>query len=133
MIRTRLAAVALVGLLGGGLAAAPVPKGAGKTPAERLLGRWEMVKSRGETPENRHVIVFGKDGELTLEVQLAPNAAPLRYAGRFTATKAAIDYELAVEGGRKAEKLDVKKLTDDELVTTDPDGVEEQFKRLKDK
>lgn len=111
-------------------AAAPVPKG-GKTNAEKIIGRWELVKSDGKAPVSRHVVIFGQDGKMTLEV--GSGDAVTRYTGKYTINHAAIDYELEMNDHKKAEKLTIRKFEDAELITHDPDGIEEQFKRAKDK
>lgn len=109
---------------------APVPK-AGQTTAEKVVGRWELVKSRGKPPHAPHFVVFAKDGTMTLEVGTGDNA--VKYTGKYKVVGEAIDYELTMGDEKKSEKLDIKKLTDDEMQTTDPDGIEEEFKKIKDK
>ena len=45
-----------------------------------------------------------------------------------------IDYEMSQPSGEtKQEVLKIKKLTDDELDTEDPDGIKDEFKRVKEK
>lgn len=109
---------------------APVPK-AGPTTADKVVGRWELVKSRGKPPHAPHFVVFTKDGTMTLEVGTGDSTA--KYTGKYKVVGEAIDYELTLGDEKKSEKLDIKKLTDDEMHTTDPDGVEEEFKRIKEK
>lgn len=108
--------------------AAPVPKG-DKTTAEKVTGKWELVKSRGSAPSAKHIITFTKEGMMTIEVG-AEN--PVKYSGKWKITENAIDYEMTFGDDHKTEKLDIKKLTSEEMKTTDPDGIEEEFRRVKE-
>ncbi len=109
--------------------AAPVPKNK-QTAAEKLAGRWQLMKSNGKAPLQPHFVVFTKDGKMTLEV--GDGDSPTKYTGKFTATNDAIDYELKM-GTIKTEKLKILAFTADELKTADPDDIEEEFSRVKEK
>jgi uncharacterized protein (TIGR03066 family) len=112
------------------LEAAPVPKGE-KTAAEKVVGRWELLKSAGRAPAQKHIITFSKDGVMTMDVGTGDEAQ--KYEGKYKVVDNAIDYELDFGGNKKAEKLDIKTLEGDDMKTTDPDGIEEIFKRVKEK
>ena len=135
----RLLAACLAAAVGTALAAsaAPVPQGKEKSTAEKLAGRWELVRSSQGTPEGLTALVeFTKDGKMT--VTFTPKekgAETIVLKGKFKVVEEKkIDYTLDTgEGGMKQEVLTINKLTDDELVTTDPDGIKEEFKRLAEK
>jgi len=135
----RLLAACLAAALGAGLAAsaAPVPQGKEKSTAEKLAGKWELVRSSQGTPEGVTAVVeFTKDGKMT--VTFTPKekgAETIVLKGKFKVVEEKkIDYTLDTgDGGTKQEVLTINKLTDDELVTTDPDGIKEEFKRLVEK
>jgi uncharacterized protein (TIGR03066 family) len=134
----RLLAACLAVAFGAALtaAAAPVPQGKEKTTAEKLVGKWELVRSSNGTPDGVTAVVeFTKDGKMT--VTFTPKekgTETIVLKGKFKADGDKIDYTLEDgSGGMKQEILTVKKLTDDELVTTDPDNVKEEFKRAAEK
>src|SRR4051812_44261282 len=101
------------------LHAAPVPKGA-STNHEKLVGKWELTKSRGAVPSNKHIATFEKDGTMSLAV--GTGEAITKYKGKFTITHDAIDYELEMDGVKKAEKLTIKHFEKDDLKVVDPAG-----------
>ncbi|CAN5599116.1 hypothetical protein BH11PLA2_BH11PLA2_48560 [soil metagenome] len=111
------------------LHAAPVPKGA-STNHEKLVGKWELTKSRGAAPSAKHIATFDKDGTMTLAIGTGENIT--KYKGKFTITHDAIDYELEMDGVKKAEKLTIKLFEKDDLKVADPAGIEEEFKRVKE-
>jgi uncharacterized protein (TIGR03066 family) len=111
------------------LTVAPIPKDT-LTTAERLHGDWELVKSRGKVPGQKHIATFHKDGTLTLTV--GTGDAVHTYKGKFTATDEAIDYELDTGGDApKKERLKIQSFEKDDLKVTDPDNIEEEFRRVK--
>jgi len=137
----RLVLAAAAAVFGTALAvsAAPVPKE--KTTAEKLLGTWKLVKSSQGNPEDvTFLVTFSDKGEMTLKVEPKDkDADAITLKGKYKLVDAdkrgeeKIDYEMDNgTGGTKKEVLKIKKLTDDELVTTDPDDIKEEFKRVKD-
>jgi len=137
----RLLLAALAAAIGTGLAASanPVPKD--KTVAEKLVGTWKLVKSSQGAPEDvTFFVTFGEKGEMTLKIEPKDkDADPVTLKGKYKLVdgdkkgEEKIDYEMDNgTGGKKQEVLKIKKLTDDELVTTDPDDIKEEFKRVKD-
>lgn len=110
--------------------AAPVPKAKPKTTAEKLHGKWKLVKSPGLESDNTAIVVFGKDGSLTLTITTT-DGAKFEVAGKFTADGDKIPYELETSDGVRKETLTIKKLTEDELITVDPEDKVEEFQRVK--
>jgi uncharacterized protein (TIGR03066 family) len=108
--------------------AAPVPKGP-PTTAEKLVGSWVLTLNRGAAVANRYVATFGKDGVMTLAV--GEGDKPTKYTGTYTVKDDTVEYEIVNENGfKKTDKLKVHKLDDDRLKVTDPEGIEEEFKRV---
>lgn len=130
---------ACLAALGTALAAsaAPVPQGKEKSTAEKLAGKWELVRnSQGNDEGVTAVVEFTKDGKIT--VTFTPKekgAETIVLKGTFKVLEGGkIDYTLDLgDDGKKQEVLTINKLTDDELVTTDPDGIKEEFKRVVEK
>jgi uncharacterized protein (TIGR03066 family) len=118
------------------LSAAPVPKDKQKTTAEKLIGTWELVKnSKGNLEGVTVYVEFTKDGKMA--VKYAPKEKDAQMTilnGKFKAEGEKIDYTIEDgAGGMRGEILTIKKLTDDELITVDPDNIQEDFKRVKEK
>ena len=116
-----------------GALAAPVPKAPLKTTAEKLYGRWKIVKTpTGPQPEGKSAIVeFRKDGTHTLTVESPDGNYSL--SGKWSADGDKIPYTMQTgAGGDRSETLTIKKLTADLLITIDPDDQVEEFKRIKD-
>lgn len=131
----RLLAACLAALCGAALTAAPVPKDKQKT-AEKLVGTWELVKNSKGAIEGVTVHVeFTKDGKMAVKyTPKEKDAATTTLNGKFKADGEKIDYTIDDgSGGTRGEVLTIKKLTDDELVTVDPDNIQEEFKRVKEK
>jgi uncharacterized protein (TIGR03066 family) len=134
----RLTSACLLGSLLAALpaASAPIPKDGPKTNAEKLIGTWQIVKVADKAPEGgKFFVEFAKDGKMTLRIELDDKESePTVLKGKYKVDVDKIDYEMEQPGGgKKQEVLTIKKLTDDELVTVDPDDVKEEFKRVKEK
>ncbi|HVK17285.1 MAG TPA: hypothetical protein VM533_10080 [Fimbriiglobus sp.] len=126
-------------LLGTGLLvipaqAAPTPKQEKKTTAEKLVGKWELVKGGTETPKDlKFIVEFAKDGVMTLHIE-PKDGEKTTLKGKYKLDGEKIDYEMEQPGGeKKKEILTIKKLTEDELITVDPDDIKEEFKRVAEK
>ncbi len=112
-------------------AVAPVPKE--RAEAEKVVGVWKLVKS-SNSPEGLTV-------ELTLELQQGgkllirqsrTGMPPAVYEGEYKVMKNEIPYTVKYPGGGvKKETLTIKKLTETELHVVDPDGIQEDFERVK--
>ncbi|MCZ2341237.1 MAG: hypothetical protein LC104_05500 [Bacteroidales bacterium] len=121
-----------IGMLGGDSVtrAAPVPKAKAKTTAEKLQGEWKLVRSPGLDDQAVAIVTFSKDGKLTLKVTL-PDGGAWESTGKFTTEGDKISYELQSNNGVRKETLQIRKLTQDELITVDPEDKVEEFKRAK--
>jgi len=109
---------------------APVPKDK-KGTAEKVLGKWKLVKTTSGDKEVPTLIVeFAKDGKMTV-TQGGDGAAI--YEGTYKVEGETIPYKLKIGGAEKVETLKIKKLTDDELHVVDPDEIQEDFKRVVEK
>ena len=137
----RLVLAAAAAVIGTGLVAfaAPVPKE--KPVAEKLVGTWKLVKSSQGAPEDVTFIVsFSDKGVMTLKVEPKDkDAEAITLKGKYKLVdgdkkgEEKIDYEMDNgTGGTKKEVLKIKKLSEDELVVTDPDDIQEEFKRVKE-
>ena len=112
----------------GALIAAPVPKPV-KTTADKIVGKWNLVKSSNGLAEGTKCVVeLTKDGKMTITMTIGVGTS--LYEGTYKFDKDKIDYEVSLGGIKKAEILTIKTIADDELVVTDPDGIVEEFKRI---
>jgi len=99
-----------------------------------------VKSSQGAPEDSTFLVTFSDKGEMTLKVEPKDkDAEAITLKGKYKLVDAdkkgeeKIDYEMDNgTGGTKKEVLKIKKLTDDELVTTDPDDIKEEFKRVKD-
>ena len=118
---------------GSSLSAAPVPqdKDKEKSNAEKLIGKWKLSNTSGDFPKDGTAIVeYTKDGKMTITITIGDNSVEMK--GKYKLDKDKIDYTVKLPNGEdKTEILTIKKLTEDELVTTDPDDIKEEFKRAK--
>lgn len=134
----RLLAACLAAVCGAALtvSAAPVPQEKPKTTAAKLVGTWELVKSSNGNPDGVTVYVeFTKEGKMSVKFTPKEKGAEARTLnGKYKLDGEKIDYTIDDgAGGTRGEILTIKKLTDDELVTVDPDNIQEDFKRVKEK
>ncbi len=112
----------------GALIAAPVPKPV-KTTADKIVGKWNLVKSSNGLAEGTKCVVeLTKDGKMTIAMTIGARTS--LYEGTYKFDKDKIDYEVSLGGNKKAEILTIKTIADDELAVTDPDGIVEEFKRI---
>ncbi len=112
----------------GALIAAPVPKPV-KTTADKIVGKWNLVKSSNGLAEGTKCVVeLTKDGKMTITMTIGVGTS--LYEGTYKFDKDKIDYEVSLGGIKKAEILTIKTIADDELAVTDPDGIVEEFKRI---
>ena len=115
------------------LIAAPVPKPV-KTTADKIIGKWNLVKSSNGLAEGTKCVVeLTKDGKMTISMTF--DGGTSLYEGTYKLDKDKIDYEVSLGGrklggNKKAEILTIKTVADDELAVTDPDGIVEEFKRI---
>lgn len=112
--------------------AAPVPKE--RAEAEKVVGTWKLVRS-SNSPDGLTV-------DLTLEltpggklvIRQSSGKGPVAvYEGEYKVVKDQIPYVVKYGNGApdKKETLTIKKLTETELHVVDPDGIQEDFERVK--
>lgn len=103
-----------------------------KSNAEKLVGKWKLTNTDAKVPDGFAATVeYTKDGKMIIRIEVGDNKVEMK--GTYKLDKDKIDYKVTLPNGDdKTEILTIKKLTDDELVTTDPDGIKEEFKRAKD-
>lgn len=104
-----------------------------KGNAEKLVGTWQLVKSDQEIPDDLKFFVdLAADGKMAIRVEMKGSKESLTMKGKYKVDGNKIDYTVTTpDGEKKQEILTIKKLTDTELVTVDPEGVKEEFKRVK--
>jgi uncharacterized protein (TIGR03066 family) len=128
----RFLCLSVVWLLPPVATAAPVPKE--RADAEKVVGIWKLVRS-SNSPDGLTV-------DLTLELhqggkmivrQSSGGGPEVVYEGRYKVIKNELPYTMKLPNGRgeKQETLTVKKLTETELHVVDPDGIQEDFVRVK--
>ena len=112
--------------------AAPVPQDKEKSTAEKLIGKWKLTATGVNWPEGASATVeYTKDNKMIITITINDNEIVMK--GTYKLDKDKIDYKVTMpDGGEKTEILTIKKLTEEELVTTDPDDIKEEFKRMKE-
>lgn len=114
--------------------AAPVPKE--RADAEKVVGMWKRVRS-SNSPGGIMVdltLELAQGGKMT--IRQSSNGGPVVvYDGEYKVMKDQIPYTMKLPNGRgeKKETLTIKKLTETELQVVDPDGIQEDFERVKPK
>jgi uncharacterized protein (TIGR03066 family) len=125
-----LLVVAVTGL------APPPPKANKPSNKDLIVGNWELVKTSQEGGIGSVVLhlEFTKDGKMLMR-QVQGREKSLIYEAKYKVEGDKEDqmpYESITEGIDKKETLTIKTLTDKELVFEDPEGIVEEFRRLKD-
>jgi uncharacterized protein (TIGR03066 family) len=126
-------------LVAGAAAAAPADDPADKAAAQKLVGTWRLTahsKATGEEMAARTVTVeFTRDGKMVVRHVPKPKdngAAPIVLKGTYKLAKGKIDYTIGDgQGLERGEVLTIDKLTDEVLATTDPEGIKEEFKKVR--
>ena len=118
----------LAGLVLGTVYADPVPKEKVKTNAEKVVGKWRIVKSDG-TEVNGMTVEFTDKGKMTISVDDGKSVIQ----GTYKVTKEGIDYTIETDDEKQTEVLKIKKLDDEKMTTEDPMGKIEEFERIVDK
>lgn len=125
-MRHVLAVLCVVG--GGLLFAAPVPKE--RADAEKVVGTWKMtLDARGNTDTDLE-LDFLQGGKMVIRQRLG-NGRQAVYEGTYRVVGDQLPYEVKQGNVIKKETLTIKKLTANELITVDPDGLKEEFVRVK--
>ena len=108
--------------------AAPIPKE--RADAEKVVGTWRMtLGAQGQTNVNLE-IEFQQGGKMTIR-QVLPGGQVSVFVGSYRVVGNELPYEVKQGTRVKKETLTIKKLTADELVIVDPDGLKEEFVRVK--
>lgn len=110
-------------------AAAPVPRE--RIEAEKVVGTWKMtLDSQGNTDTDLE-LEFTQGGRMTIRQRSGGRV--VEYVGSYRVVGNEMPYEVKMGTAVKAETLTIKKLTATELVVVDPDGLKEEFARVKKK
>lgn len=114
----------------GSLAGAPIP--ADRAMAIKVIGTWKLVRSsKGSEQQVRLEVEFTASGKMLIR-QAARNGAPMVLAeGKYKVKDGSIPYTVSTNGVERGETLTIKKLTATELIVEDPDGIREEFERVK--
>ena len=121
---TSLVVLCLIGSATG----APVPKE--RAEAEKIVGTWKMtLDSNGGTDTNL-TLEFTQGGQMTIR-QVQKSGQVTEYVGTYRVVGPELPYEVKRGTVVKAETLTIKKLTADELIVVDPEGLKEEFARVK--
>jgi uncharacterized protein (TIGR03066 family) len=97
--------------------------------AAKLVGKWEVTKSGGDTPVGA-VVDFQKDGKMTATANLDGKDLKLTGTYKFDGKKLKVDLKLGED--KIGHEFDVKFKGDDEVTFTDGDKAD-TLKRLKKK
>ncbi|MCE9561988.1 MAG: hypothetical protein K8U57_08030 [Planctomycetes bacterium] len=109
---------------------APIPKE--RTDAEKLVGKWKLVKSSNQTDGEVVDLVLELTASGKMFVRQTSNGVTSIYEGEYKLDKKELPYTLKLPGGlEKKETLKIKKLTELELHVVDPDDIQEDFERVK--
>jgi uncharacterized protein (TIGR03066 family) len=107
---------------------APIPKD--RADAEKIVGTWRMtLGAKGQTDTNLE-LDFYQGGKMVIRQQLT-NGRTSVYEGSYRVIGNELPYDVKQGGAIKKETLTIKKLTDTELIVVDPDGLKEEFIRVK--
>jgi uncharacterized protein (TIGR03066 family) len=121
-MRALIGAVVVLALAGFTAAGQEKDKDKDKVDIKKLMGKWEP-KEGGITIE------FADKGKLILSVDLGGKTEKVE--GTYKLDGAKLEVVLSFGGKEMKETLTIKKLTDDELVTTDSKGKDETLKKAK--
>lgn len=118
--------------------AAPTPKADKKTLEDQLVGKWKLVKTNDEAVDLDFFIVYKKGGEMEFHRGQGENAQVSK--GKYTAKDpdkeyklGSIDWTVNESGESRGEVSKILILSEDKLKFEDPQGVTEEFERVKEK
>jgi uncharacterized protein (TIGR03066 family) len=96
--------------------------GGSKSNAAKIVGTWEPADPKGAGM----TLEFTSDGKLKMD------AGPIKIEGTYKVDGDKLTTTMKAEGGKeKTETGKIKELTDTKLVTEDPKGKTDEFKRKK--
>ncbi len=110
--------------------AAPIPKE--RAEAEKVVGTWKLVKSTNSPDGLTTQLILELTASGKMIIRQTTNGRTVAYEGEYKVVKGELPYTMKYpNGGEKKETLTIKKLTDTELHVVDPDGIQEDFERVK--
>jgi uncharacterized protein (TIGR03066 family) len=96
--------------------------------AAKLVGKWEVAKSTGETPVGT-TVEFAKDGKLTANLTL--DGKDVKFTGTYKFDGKKLKLDLTLNEQKVEHELTAKFKGDDELTLTDADDKVDTLKRKK--
>jgi uncharacterized protein (TIGR03066 family) len=120
----KLLSVALAGCLALGASSALADEKGSGANAEKIVGTWEVTK--GESLKPGTTLELTKDGKFKLTIKAGDKAINL--AGTYKVEGDNLTVKLAA-GQQSTETMQIKKLTDSELVTVDKQKKTDTFKK----
>jgi uncharacterized protein (TIGR03066 family) len=104
---------------------------------DKIVGTWEVTKSAGGLPPQA-TVQFTKDGKLKISVTVQGLTKDNKKVNQTVTIEGTYKVEgdklsIAMKQGAKENKetMTIKTLTDEKLVTVDPKGKEDEFKKQK--
>ena len=103
-----------------------------KTVAEKLIGKWKLVKSGEDLPEGvAATLELMKEGKLKLSITFMGQTKLIDGTYKLENDKK-INVVMTDGEKEKKETMTIEKLTEDELITIDDKDKKDEFKRIKD-
>ena len=124
----RVLATALLALCVCQASAAPIPKD--RAEAEKIVGTWRMTLGAQGQTDTQLELDFYQSGKMVIRQHLT-NGRESVYEGSYRVIGNELPYDVKQGGAIKKETLTIKKLTDTELIVVDPDGLKEEFVRVR--
>ena len=94
-----------------------------------LVGKWEATKVDPDSLPVGTIVEFSDDGKLKVTMKMDGKESTLE--GAYTVAGDSFTYKLKIGNEEQSEKITVKKISDTELDTVDPDKKSALFKRVK--
>jgi len=95
----------------------------------KLVGDWLIVKSFEGGPPVDGIVSFGKDGKF--KVTHKQDGKDVTHEGTYTNDADSFSFTLKVGDQERKDKITIKKLTADELMTVNKDGKSVELKKKK--
>ena len=103
-----------------------------KTVAEKLIGKWKLVKSGEELPEGvAATLELMKEGKVKLNITFMGKTQLIDGTYRLEDGEK-LKVVMKVEEMEKTQIMKIEKLTEDELITIDEKNKKDEFKRVKE-
>lgn len=102
-----------------------------KPTAEKLVGTWKLSKSETPLPPNASATIdFTKDGKLNMKIEVAGQKLEMPGTWKLDGSKLKVK-QSGPDGKEKEETMEIKSLTDSDLVTIDEKGKKDEFTKVK--